>query len=130
MSFIKTLGSMFGTDREGKTDLDFKTISDEADISDILSASYKRTQVIYKHSTRCATSFFALKNIQQLPDEAKARADFYMIDVIGQRKLSTQVAEQLNVRHESPQLILLKDAEVYWHGSHHQVNAEALEANI
>lgn len=121
---------MFNTESGSTSDFCWNSINDEEVLQEIVMASNTKPQVIYKHSTRCATSFFALKNLQGLSKEGREKADFYMVDVIGQRKLSFQIAEQLGVQHESPQLIILKDGEVYWHGSHHNVNAEAMEANI
>jgi bacillithiol system protein YtxJ len=43
------------------------------------------------------------------------------LDVIAQRPLSSALAEELNVQHESPQLILIADGKVLAHGSHQQV---------
>lgn len=128
MSFFEKLGDIFNPESESKADFGWKSIQD--DLSDIVMASNTKPQVIYKHSTRCATSFFALKNVQSLSEEGRRQADFYMVDVIGERNVSSQIAEDLGVRHESPQLIILKDGEVSWHGSHHRVNVEALEANF
>lgn len=130
MSLFKKLGSIFNSESSNGPDFGWHSISEEGEIAEILLSSNDKPQVIYKHSTRCATSFFALKNVQGLAEAVREKADFYMVDVIGQRRLSFQIAEQLGVRHESPQLIILKDGEVFWHGSHHNVNDEVLAANI
>lgn len=130
MSFFQKIGDIFNPKGESDIDFEWQSISDKEGLRAIVMASNSKPQIIYKHSTRCATSFFALKNVQRLSKEMKKKADFYMVDVIGERKVSFQIAEDLGVRHESPQLIILKDGEVSWHGSHHRVNVEALEANI
>lgn len=49
------------------------------------------------------------------------------IDVVAQRSLSLAVAEELNVWHESPQLIMLVDGKVMAHGSHHRVSETTVE---
>jgi bacillithiol system protein YtxJ len=49
------------------------------------------------------------------------------IDVVTQRSLSMAIAEELNVRHESPQLIMLLDGRVMAHGSHHRVSETTVE---
>lgn len=130
MSLFKKIGDIFNSESESKADFGWASMHVEDELSDMLKASNTKPQVIYKHSNRCATSFFALKNIQRLSEEERRKADFYMVDVIGQRALSSQISEMLGVRHESPQLIILKDGEVCWHGSHHNVGAEAIEVNI
>ncbi|MEX0724175.1 MAG: bacillithiol system redox-active protein YtxJ [Gracilimonas sp.] len=130
MSFLESLAAIFGTDDNVESDFGWQSVSSEVSLSEIIMASNHKPQVIYKHSTRCATSFFALKNVQSLSEEVKEKADFYMVDVISQRGLSAHIAEQVGVRHESPQLIILKEEKVFWNGSHHSVNIESLETNI
>ena len=49
------------------------------------------------------------------------------IDVVAQRSLSLALAEELNVWHESPQLIMLVEGKVMAHGSHHRVSETTVE---
>lgn len=130
MSFFKKLGGIFTSESDNTTDFGWNSISDKGEVDDLLLSSNKKPQVIYKHSSRCATSFFALKNIQDLSEEVREKADFYMVNVIGERAISRHIAETFGIRHESPQLIILKDGEVFWHGSHHNVTAELIRANL
>lgn len=130
MSFFQTLGRIFRIDDDGRSDLDWQAFSSEEKLSEIIQASGQKPQVIYKHSTRCATSFFALKNIQGLSEEVKEKAEFYIVDVIKQREFSYYIAERFGIRHESPQVLILKNGDVIWNGSHHQVNAESIQTYI
>jgi len=54
----------------------------------------------------------------------------YLVDVIAQRPLSREIAARLGIRHESPQVIVLRNGAVAWHGSHSDVSAEALAAQV
>ena len=54
----------------------------------------------------------------------------YRVDVIRQRKLAGRIAEDLGVRHESPQVIVLIAGEPSWHASHRDVTTEGLAAAI
>ena len=126
MSILKTLGNMFNSGGQANGDFGWHKISVEKEVGDILKSSNEKPQVIYKHSRSCAISYLALKNLETLPDEVKEKADFYMVDVIGQRPISNHITKELSVRHESPQLFVIKDGEVLWNGSHHQVKAKAL----
>ncbi len=86
---------------------------------------FKGTTFVYKHSTRCSVSLFAMKrllNIHPAEDE-----QWVYIDVVAQRNLSLALAEELNVWHESPQLIMLVDGKVTAHGSHHRVSETTVE---
>ena len=62
----------------------------------------------------------------QLVDAMEGEQWIY-IDVIEQRSMSMAIAESLDVRHESPQLIMLKDGNVNAHGSHHQLTPDTVE---
>jgi len=80
---------------------------------------------IYKHSTRCSVSLFAMKRLLLL--DTTQNETWVYIDVVAQRPLSLALAEELNILHESPQLILLSEGNVLAHGSHHQVTETTVE---
>ena len=42
------------------------------------------------------------------------------------RDISNRIAADLGVRHESPQLIYVKDGQAVWSVSHHQVRPDEL----
>src|SRR5699024_12198063 len=56
-------------------------------------------------SSDLATCFFAQKQIEKVADQIRKKAGLYFVDVIGSRTVSDQLAERLQVRHESPQLL-------------------------
>lgn len=60
--------------------------------------------IIFKHSTRCPTSRFALKNFERDYNLSNTRT--VMINVLTQRELSNFVADSWNIEHESPQTVL------------------------
>jgi bacillithiol system protein YtxJ len=54
----------------------------------------------------------------------------YLVDVIGQRPLSREIAARLAITHESPQVLLFRNGGVAWHASHYDVTAESLAAQV
>lgn len=54
----------------------------------------------------------------------------YLLDVVTRRVLSGQLAARLAVRHESPQVILLRPGAICWTGSHHQITAAQLAGQV
>ena len=48
----------------------------------------------------------------------------FLVDVIAERDLSRRLAQELGVGHESPQVILLREGQPCWNGSHFEVTAE------
>ena len=85
--------------------------------SEILALSHKKPVFIFKHSSRCGISSMVLsrfeKQIKELGDS------YYYVHIQNDRDLSNWIAEELQVRHESPQLIVLKDAELMANDSHY-----------
>ena len=78
---------------------------------------------VFKNSTVCPISFAAA-------DEVKA-ANFdlhlYWINVREQRELSNWVAENYQVVHESPQLILIKGGKAQSSWSHAQIKVDVFQ---
>ncbi len=120
------LDAFFGRSEGGEKPQFWKNIQSNEEADVILLLSMERPQVILKHSNQCATSYFAKKNLELIPSEDLEMADFYIIDVIRQRSLSRYLELKVQVRHESPQLLVMINGEVAWHGSHHQVQSEYL----
>jgi bacillithiol system protein YtxJ len=53
-----------------------------------------------------------------------------MVTVQTHRAVSNAAAQQLGVRHETPQALLIRDGRVVWSASHFRVTAAALEDAI
>jgi bacillithiol system protein YtxJ len=79
--------------------------------------------IVFKHSPTCGVSAIAraeMHRYAQRPDTLPVE----VVDVIGQRRLSKALAHRTEVRHESPQVLLVRDGTVVWHASHWQVTFE------
>jgi bacillithiol system protein YtxJ len=97
-------------------------------LDDIIQLSHQRPQVIFKHSTRCNISSIAwtrLKNAGKLEG-----ADFYYLDLLAHRPLSAQIATALDVSHESPQVLLVKNGKCVYDESHLGITADELQEQI
>jgi len=53
--------------------------------------------------------------------------DFYLLDLLSHRDLSSGIAQRSGVWHESPQLIVLKDKKVKAHASHYDIMRLSLD---
>ncbi len=54
----------------------------------------------------------------------------YFLDLIQFRSLSNLIAEQLNVVHQSPQLILVENGNSIYHASHSSINSKEVVKHI
>jgi len=91
-------------------------LTDEEQLKQIVSKSQIRPQVIFKHSTRCSISAVALQRLQKTTQPSDI--DFYFLDLLQYRQLSTQVAERFKVHHESPQVLVIRDGACVYEESH------------
>jgi len=95
-------------------------------IKTVLQNSNDKPQLIYKHSHRCSICFLAKEELEKVAEELNSIADLYIVNVINQREVSNSIASKLEVRHESPQVIILKNKKVVWNGSHWSVKGKEI----
>ena len=74
--------------------------------------------IIFKHSIRCATSLMAKRRLEMDKGNVPQDLHFYFLDLIRNREVSNLVAEDFQVHHESPQLLVIKDGEGILDQSH------------
>ncbi len=104
--------------------MDWIQLTSEEQIEDIRKKSVEKPQVIFKHSTRCGTSSWARNRLERSgPNE---HIDFYFLDVIRNRPISRKVAEEFNVHHESPQVLIIRNGECVYDESHHAISLDEI----
>ena len=113
---------------------EFKEITCSQEFGEILDESRQRKIILFKHSTTCPISERAWQEIQDLIQDSSDEVLVVMIKVIESRPVCSQVAEDLGVKHQSPQVLLLNNKKVLWHASHQSVTQnkikKALEGEI
>jgi bacillithiol system protein YtxJ len=80
--------------------------------------------LIFKHSTRCSISMMAKRRFELDWDKLPTDMPLYFLDLIKYRDISNQVAEDFNVYHESPQMLLIKDGECILDQSHGSISVD------
>lgn len=107
--------------------INWKHLTSIEDLNQALEASKEQPVALFKHSTRCSVSLMAKKTLEygwDLPIDA------YFLDLITHRNVSNAIAQQLNVEHQSPQLIVVKNGEAIHSASHGSINAEDVAAIV
>lgn len=84
---------------------------------DILNMSEENVVFIFKHSSRCGISSMVLNRFEK--EITERDKTYYYLHIQAHRDLSNWLAEELGIRHESPQLIVLKNGKVIAHDSHY-----------
>lgn len=93
------------------------------------SALADGTALVYKHSTTCPISAAAHQELAGFL-ERNPGAPVYLVDVNASEELSAYVAETTGVRHQSPQLILLRGGKPAWTASHFDITAAAVAQQL
>lgn len=97
------------------------TVLNEASQLDAIKEESKQAPiVIFKHSTRCSISSMAKMRLER--EAVPAGVKFYYLDLIKHRDVSNRIASVFNVTHESPQVLLIKDANCVYNESHNGIS--------
>lgn len=99
-------------------------LTTEDQLTLIKEKSFSIPQVIFKHSTRCSTSSMVLNRLERA--EAPATIDFYYLDLLAHRNISNKIAEDFQVYHESPQVLLIRNGECVYDESHMAIAMDEL----
>ena len=83
--------------------------------------------IIFKHSTRCGISTMVLRKFERNFEIDNNQLKMYFLDLIAYRSISNKIASDYDVRHESPQLLLIKNGKAIAHNSHSGIHTIALE---
>ena len=120
MSFFNGL---FGKNGEAESSDFWQNLEFPEDLDALLNMSFVHKCVIFKHSTRCFISKTVLKNFEKEVGEVhEDGVSYYFLDLIKHRELSNDIAEKFQVRHESPQLLVIQDGIVINHASHQDIS--------
>ena len=98
-------------------------------VESIIEHSHSRLCLIYKHSTQCPISTVAANRLQADWDKDAVVQPYYF-DLIAHRDVSNLIEDTFGVRHESPQILLIKDGKCVYHNSHLDITASDLQTNI
>ncbi|MGD1071547.1 MAG: bacillithiol system redox-active protein YtxJ [Bryobacteraceae bacterium] len=85
--------------------------------------------VLFKHSSTCAVSWAAHANVKRFQDQ-NPQVPVYVVAVQKDRAASQQIAQRLNIRHESPQLIVLRRGVVASVASHGAITEDYLRGAL
>ena len=129
MSFFKNIFSSTDSSGAKESKIDWIELIDLGQLNEINVTSHEKPVAIFKHSTRCSISRMALKQFENAftsPD----KITLYFLDLIENRAISNEIANQFGVNHQSPQLILIKEGKVIYHVSHSDIDADALVSKV
>lgn len=102
----------------------FQRITDKDSLNDLLDDD----AIIFKHSERCGISQSRRNALADWMNDHSE--DIHTVEVRQQRGLSDRIEDVTGVKHESPQIFVIRDGEVTWHASHMSIEPERLSEQV
>ncbi len=127
MSFFDKFKSQSDIAKQEIVEVPWHVLSTMEQVDELLEESKSIPVAIFKHSTRCGVSRSVLKQWERDYNLKEEQLKLYFLDLLQYRNISNAISERLQVPHESPQLIVVKNGAAVHNDSHHYINASHLE---
>ena len=101
-------------------------LTSTADADAMLQASHDKPVYLLKHSIACPIS--ARGQMEFVGLEGDGDPPLYAVVVQYARDVSSYLADQLGVQHETPQAVLIRDGEAVDVKNHHDIRIDALRS--
>jgi len=113
------------------SELTWKRLKTAADLDKAVALSHHEHVIIFKHSSRCGVSSMALSGLEsKWEDNGTIQIKPFFLDLIAHRDLSSRIAEQFKITHQSPQVLLIKDGKCYYSASHLSISYANIAAAV
>lgn len=107
--------------------IQWKNLDSEDQFESIVEDSHTAPQIIFKHSTTCPISSMAKRRLE---GNWSLNVNPYYLDLLSNRSISNAIARQLEVQHESPQVILLHKGKAIYNESHLDISVSELSERL
>lgn len=110
--------------------MNWNKLENLSQLEDIKEESHGISVLIFKHSTSCSISGMAWDRLKRSWDDKETNnIKPYYLDLLSYREISNKVAEEFDVRHQSPQVIIIKKGEAVYSTSHMGINYQEILSN-
>lgn len=129
MSFFSNIFGSSQEQNESNSKINWIPLQNMGQLDEIVAFSDQKPAVIFKHSTRCSISRFALKQFESAFD-LEDKVDAFFLDLLEHRDISNEIANRFGVYHQSPQLLLIKYGKSVYDVSHDAIDAGELKGKL
>jgi bacillithiol system protein YtxJ len=102
----------------------FDQVLDGAKLDELFSKSNQGPVVIFKHSNTCPIS----SGVYQIMQGVSIPVSIVVVQQA--RAISNEIEKRTGVRHESPQVIILRNGQAVWTASHWDIDSRDVEAAV
>lgn len=107
--------------------MNWNKLTEENQLDEIKQESYNQPVMILKHSTTCSISATTLSRLERAwnTDAAKDIKPYYL-DLLKLRPISNKIAQEFDVDHESPQVLIIKNGKSVYNASHFDIRFDEI----
>jgi bacillithiol system protein YtxJ len=111
--------------------MQWNKITQEENLKSLREKSFENPVIIFKHSTRCSISSMAYDRMSRSwkGEEVNSIVPYYL-DIIAHRPLSNQIAQDYNVEHESPQILMISKGNCIYSASHMEISYQEIKRRL
>lgn len=111
--------------------MNWNQLTEESQLETIKEESYNQPVMLFKHSTRCSISATTLSRLERSWNDAEvSNLKSYYLDLLSYRNISNKIAQEFEVEHESPQVLIIKDGKATFDASHYDITFDSIKENV
>jgi bacillithiol system protein YtxJ len=116
-----------GSEQSSTSKIEWRALTNFGHLNELIELSHEKPVVIFKHSTRCSISRFALKQFENDYDFSSEELQPYFLDLLQYRSISNEIASRFGVFHQSPQILVIKEGKSIYNDSHDSITVSEIK---
>jgi bacillithiol system protein YtxJ len=109
--------------------VNWNKLTDENQLESIKKESFHQPILVFKHSTTCGISSATLGRLERKWNDAEAgNLKPYYLDLLRFRSISSKIAQEFGVQHESPQVLIIENGKAVYDASHYDIDFSSIKS--
>lgn len=125
-----SISNRFSQQEHEKTSLNWKRLTKLEQLSELIKESHRIPVVLFKHSVSCGLSTMVKYQLEEEWNFKAKELSFYYLDLLNYRDVSNKIAEEFDIIHQSPQLIVLHKGQAMANTSHYAIGVGWLQEQL
>ena len=97
---------------------------------ELINSSTEKPVLFFKHSVRCSISSMAKDRLERKWNIDDSKVALIYLDLLNHRDVSNFLATELNVEHQSPQVILVKNKMATYSETHSMISVNGISEEL
>ncbi len=110
--------------------MNWKLLTSIDGLDKIDAESADKPVAIFKHSNSCPVSAYAKHSLEQKWDLDDDEVSIYHLDLLAHRDVSNEIARRFGVRHQSPQVLLIREGRSVYNSSHSAISVRGIRSAL